>query len=96
MSNHLVNEISRQRGKFVNMLASVPRIGNAIPEIEVKGFQQPILEEMSLNHPEVFHVLVANLKLNAKRKGEARSGSEVKPFKEQTTISSLSKGLKGV
>lgn len=60
------------------MLACIPRVRNAIAEVEVEGFQQPILEEMSLNHSKVFHVLVANLKLDAKRKEEARKGSRLK------------------
>lgn len=65
MSDHLVDEIWRQRGKLVDVLASIFRVRNAVAEVEVESFQQAILEEMALNHSEVFHVFVADLKFHA-------------------------------
>lgn len=63
--NHLVYELRGQCWKLVNVLTSVLRVGNAIWKIEIESFQQPVLEEMTLNHSKVFHVSVANLKLHA-------------------------------
>lgn len=51
------------------MLTCVLRIGNAITEVEVERLQQTILEEVALNHSKVFHVFVADLKLDAIKKG---------------------------
>lgn len=65
MGDHLVDEICRQRGKLVDVLASIFRVWNAVAEVEVKSFQQAILEEVALNHSEVFHVFVADLKFHS-------------------------------
>lgn len=47
------------------MFARILRVGNAVAEIEVEGFQQAILEVVTLNHSEVLHVFTADLKFHA-------------------------------
>lgn len=39
MRNHFLDEIGWQRWKLINVFTRIPRVWNAIAEIEVKGFQ---------------------------------------------------------
>ena len=48
---------------LVNVFAGVLCVGHTKTEIKIKQFEQPVLEEVSLNHPKVFDGLVANREL---------------------------------
>jgi hypothetical protein len=50
------------------MLACVFAIRNAISKVEIERLQKAILEEVALNHSEIFHVLASNLKFDTAMK----------------------------
>lgn len=49
------------------MLAGVPTVRDAETKVEVKALQEPLLEIMSLDHPEVGNRPIANCELHAER-----------------------------
>lgn len=65
MRDHLIDELCWQRREFINVLARVPRVGNAIAKVEIERLQQLFLVIMPLNHSEIFHIFIADLKLDA-------------------------------
>lgn len=67
MCDHLAYQLCWERWELVNVLASVSRVWNAVPKVEVESLQQAVLEVMPLNHPEIFHIFIADLKLDAER-----------------------------
>jgi len=74
--NHFVDEISGQGGKFVDVFASVAAVRDAIAKVKVECLQQAVLEEVALNHAELLHIFIANLKFDTAMEKE-RNEEEV-------------------
>lgn len=55
------------------MLARIPRVGDAITEVEVERFQEFLFEEVPLDHPKVFHVFITDLEFHAESKETKRN-----------------------
>lgn len=54
----------RELREFVDVFTTVLTAWHAKPEVEVKGLETAISEEVSLNHSEVLHGLIAHCELN--------------------------------
>lgn len=59
-------QIGGQCWKFVNMFASIPRIGNTESKFKVERFQQLVTEEVALNHAKSVHWSTTNSKFHPK------------------------------
>lgn len=62
------------------MLARVLRIRNAVAELKVKGLQQAVAKEVTLDHAEIIDRLAAHGEFHTARK------PEINIFKEKTSL----------
>lgn len=66
ISELLLTQFGTQSRKFVNVFTTVMTVRNTEPKVEVKGLEESVAEEVTLNHPKIVYWFIADTKLNAK------------------------------
>lgn len=64
VTDHLADQLFRERGEVVDVLAGVLAAGDAEAEVEVKAFEQLVAEVVPLDHAEVVDGLLSHRELH--------------------------------